>query len=308
MNPVSRIIRILGIRGATPKDDRASLRLERALESRARRLRSADPETVQQWNLVQATLRSQASAPSAPVRSRVLRPALAAGLVTAAFLVAVIVPDWAPVPIAYETGRGQHTTVTLADSTEITLNHTSKLTVAENSTDDSRVVTLEGEAFFRVRSSDAPFVVRTELGAVRVLGTEFNVRYRGERLEVAVVRGSVRVTSGGSAGEDQAVVLRAGEGTRFSRGAAPGEPAPLRSADYPGWLHGKLFFDRATLSEVCKEIEDYFDIPVIVERRTGDLVTITGSIDARTPEAAVITIARLTGAKYRHDQSGYTLY
>jgi len=232
---------------------------------------------------------------------------LATALAAAAFLVAVVVPDWDPVPIAHETGRGQHTTVTLADSTEITLNHTSKLTIGENSVDDSRIVVLEGEAFFRVRNSGTSFVVTTQLGTVRVLGTEFNVRYRGEQLEVAVVKGSVRVTSG-SAGSDHAVVLWAGEGTRFSRGAAPEEPAPLRFAGYPGWLHGKLFFDRATLAEVCEEIENHFDVVVILERQTGDLATITGSIDATTPEAAVNTIARLTGARYRHDQNGYTLY
>ncbi|MGB2958045.1 MAG: FecR domain-containing protein, partial [Bacteroidota bacterium] len=152
-----------------------------------------------------------------------------------------------------------------------------------------------------------PFVVMTQLGTVRVLGTEFNVRYRGEQLEVAVLKGSVRVISG-SADSDHAVVLWEGEGTRFSRGAAPEEPAPLRFTGYPGWLHGKLFFDRATLAEVCKEIEDYFDVVVIIERQTGDPATITGSIDATTPDAAVITIARLTGARYRYDQSRYTLY
>jgi len=307
MNPVSRVLRTLGIWGATPRGDQDKLRVEQALESRLRKVRFADPETDQQWRLVQAAMRSQESAPSAPVRSRLFRPAFATALAAAAILVAVLVPDWDPVPIAYQTGRGQHTTVTLADSTEISLNHTSKLTIGENSSDDSRTVMLEGEAFFRVRSPGTPFVVTTQIGTVRVLGTEFNVRYRGEQLEVAVVKGSVRVTSS-SEGNDQAVVLWAGEGTRFSRGADPAEPALLRYADYPGWLHGKLFFDRATLAEVCKEIEDYFDVVVIIEIQTGDLATITGSIDATTPEAAVNTIARLTGSRYRHGQSRYTLY
>ncbi|MGB5874691.1 MAG: hypothetical protein WBH56_13300, partial [Bacteroidota bacterium] len=115
MNPVSRVLRNLGIRGATPKDDRDQLRVERALDSRFRKLRFADPETDRQWRLVQPALRTQRSARSAPVRSRLLRPALATALAAAAILVAVLVPDWDRAPNAHQTGRGEHSTVTLAD-------------------------------------------------------------------------------------------------------------------------------------------------------------------------------------------------
>jgi len=304
MNPVERLLRRWGILSAGPEPETPEI--ERALEARLQRLRALDPETRRQWPLVRAQLtRERAVRPGAAVRLRVLRPALAFGLVAAAVLLAVVLPDSSLSPTAHETGRGQHTTILLADSTEVTLNHTSRLTVGEASSGEGRLVRLEGEAFFRVRKSATPFVVATDLGTVRVLGTAFNVRNRDDRLEVAVVTGSVRVTS---VSVEEVVVLEAGELTRCTRGNGPEEPAPLLYGEYPGWLHGKLFFDRATLSEACREVGDYFDVEVIIELPSGDERTITGALDARTPELAIATLARLTGRRYRHDPSGFTLY
>jgi ferric-dicitrate binding protein FerR (iron transport regulator) len=304
MNPVSRLFHALSARRARSKD-RGLASLERALESQREKLLWVDPETAQQWRLVQLALRRPEAARRVPVKLRALRPALALGLAVAGVLLVILLPDRNPALIEHETGRGQHTTVMLADSTQITLNHTSKLTIGGDAGVDGRTVALEGEAYFRVRRTGAPFIVTTDLGSVEVLGTEFNVRDRDGRLEVAVVSGSVRVTSGSSG---EVVVLKAGELTRCTRRDGPEKPAPLRYAEYPGWLHGKILFDRATLGEACREIEDYFDVTVTIALPVEERATITGAVDARTPDAAVTTLARLTGHNYRHDQSGYTFY
>jgi ferric-dicitrate binding protein FerR (iron transport regulator) len=281
--------------------------LERALESSFKELRAAEPDTAQQWRILQAALRSRNDARPTHVKHRALRPALAVGLAVACILMIVLLPDRNASLVEYETGRGQHTTIILADSSEITLNHTSTLTLGGSSGDASRLVKLEGEAFFQVRRTGAPFIVTTDLGTVRVLGTEFNVRKREDRLEVAVVQGSVRVESESTGAED-AVVVETGELTMRTRGDALQNPARFGNSDYPGWVHGKLSFYRAGLADACREIGDYFDVAVAIELPQGDGLTITGAIDARTPEAAIATLARLTGTRYRHDQSVYTLY
>ena len=305
MNPV-RLLQHFGSKGQTP-EDQGMPHLERALESSFKKLRATDPDTDQQWRILQATLRSRKDARPAPVKHRALRPALAVGLAVAGILMIVLLPDRNASLVEYETGRGQHTTIILADSSEITLNHTSKLTLGGNSGDASRLVKLEGEAFFQVRRTGAPFIVTTDLGTVRVLGTEFNVRKREDRLEVAVVKGSVRVESESTGAED-AVVVETGELTMCTRGDVLQKPAQFGNSDYPGWVHGKLMFYRAGFADACREIGDYFDVAVAIELSQGDESTITGAIDARTPEAAIVTLARLTGTRYRHDQNGYTLY
>jgi transmembrane sensor len=57
------------------------------------------------------------------------------------------------------------------------------------------VVFARGEAFFDVASDPAhPFVVTTDFGSVRVLGTEFLVAYKGDSVVITVREGKVGVT------------------------------------------------------------------------------------------------------------------
>jgi transmembrane sensor len=302
MNPVTSLLRRLGRPGPRAEDSLGADG-ERALRSHLARLRLIDPNTEGQWQLLKPSLSRGEAVPRAPAGIRAWRPALAVGLAGAGILLVLLWSPNEPSHTEHATGRGQQATVTLADSTQITLNHTSRLLVGSGG--DFRVVSLEGEAYFRVRKTGAPFVVETELGAVRVLGTQFNVRVRDNHLEVAVVSGSVRVTSVGSGGE---VVLKAGELTRCTRTEGPDKAMPLHAGEYPLWLHGRLFFDRATLAEACREIEDFFDVTVTIRASGQHSQTFTGAVDARTPETALSTLARLSGRNYRHDQSGYLLY
>jgi ferric-dicitrate binding protein FerR (iron transport regulator) len=142
---------------------------------------------------------------------------------------------------------------------------------------------------------------------VRVLGTEFNVCVREDRLEVAVVRGSVRV-SGDRNGEDSSVVLTGGQKTICRRGESPETPGNITFAEYPGWIHGQLLFDKVTLMSVCREIESRFDVVITIRNRPMQEQTLTGVLDARSADAAIATLSQLTGLHHRHDTNGYTLY
>lgn len=281
-------------RRTTKSDDAAGRDLERAVEAERRRLHSEESDTEGQWRMLEASIRTD-DRPLPVVRK--LRPAIALGLAAAAVVVAVVLEQPSSGAMALETGRGEQTVITLADSTQITLSHTTTLSI----TASGRMATLRGEAYFRVRPGAEPFTVATDMGAVRVLGTEFNVRRRGDRLEVAVVKGRVEVSGGG-----RAVMLGAGERTA-RRGDGPfAGPSPLGHDRYPGWLHGRLHIERATLAEVCREIEDRFAVSVRLEG--GADATLTGSLDAASADAALRTLARLTGRTFTHDESGYTLH
>ncbi len=172
-----------------------------ALDSSAQRFRSVEPETDRQWRILNAALAGRGGAVAARPRSRfawVLRPAVGLAVIAGVIVVGLVLRTPVAESTTYETARGQQTTLDLADGTEVMINHTSALTVEGMNGSDERRVSLTGEAFFRVRKTGAPFVVATSVGTVTVLGTEFNVRVRDGRMEVAVVEGSVRV-AGGSA-------------------------------------------------------------------------------------------------------------
>ncbi len=58
---------------------------------------------------------------------------------------------------------------------------------------NERVVQTEGEVFFSVKKGKSPFVVKTELGEIQVLGTKFNVKSSYKELEVEVEEGIVEL-------------------------------------------------------------------------------------------------------------------
>lgn len=81
--------------------------------------------------------------------------------------------------------------VELPDGSIAYLNNDSSIEFDRNF--DQRIVKQDGEVFFDVRKGDSPFIVKTELGEIRVLGTKFNVRSDNNELEVEVQEGTVEL-------------------------------------------------------------------------------------------------------------------
>jgi len=58
---------------------------------------------------------------------------------------------------------------------------------------NERIVKQQGEVFYSVRKGKTPFVVITDLGEIKVLGTKFNVKSSYKELEVEVEEGIVEL-------------------------------------------------------------------------------------------------------------------
>ena len=96
-----------------------------------------------------------------------------------------------------ETPKGGRYQVLLPDGTKVWLNAGSKLTYPVSfRANSSRKVELTGEAYFEVAKNDRlPFIVKTVLQEVEVLGTHFNVMaYADEKsIRTTLLEGSVKV-------------------------------------------------------------------------------------------------------------------
>ena len=82
-------------------------------------------------------------------------------------------------------------TVQLLDGSLVYLNQHSTISYKANFT--PRTLALDGEAFFSVLPGEAPFTVTTAHGAIKVLGTEFNVRTSAKEVVVDVKKGLVEI-------------------------------------------------------------------------------------------------------------------
>jgi len=73
----------------------------------------------------------------------------------------------------YKTGYGEQLAVQLPDGSEAILNAKSQLEFDPDNWTENRSLSLEGEAFFKVKKGKS-FTVQTNNGAVTVLGTQFS--------------------------------------------------------------------------------------------------------------------------------------
>lgn len=141
----------------------------------------------------------------------------------------------------------------LADGSEVTLAPSAQLSYPK-SFGETREVTLQGEAYFKVAKGTEPFIIHTGLGDVQVLGTQFSVN-ANDVLDVMVTSGSVSVKSG-----EKQVALMAGERAR-SNGS---EIRKLEQFDpnLVSWKTGHFKFDNETLKQAIPHLERYYNVTI----------------------------------------------
>jgi transmembrane sensor len=291
-------------------DDDGAPQIDRILARDGERLHSLDPDTGRQWARLQSVAamvgqKKRVTAPAGLLRWP--RPVIGFIGVVALIVVAGLFVLNRASTVMYNTAQHEQSTVTLGDSSEVTLNQSSELIVERRPFDDTRRVGLKGEAFFRVRRTGAPFVVSTEIGAIRVLGTEFNVRVRDRSMEVAVLKGRVEVLGSGNASAGS-VILSAGEMTMVSGEGPPGMPAPIPYPDYPGWMYARFHFQHTSIADACTEIEARFGISIILRDPGMREKTVTGVLDGHTVQSALSALCTLAGREFRYEDGVYIVY
>ena len=178
-----------------------------------------------------------------------------------------------PLPKQIITEIGAQMPVQLPDGSEITLNAGSELNYfgKKRVFQQERKVSLTGEAFLKVTSGKG-FQVATESGTVEVLGTQFNVNAREDRLEVHCFEGVVHVRS-----DAISDTLNPGEAIRIKHGALV-RSWNMERVEQPGWLDGVSHFDQVPLEEVLEALERQYGIEIAPfegitgKRFTGDFV------------------------------------
>lgn len=124
------------------------------------------------------------------------------GKIAAAILLLVVAGWWIfqlanPAEIIAQSGYDERKEITLPDGSQVLLNGKSILRYKPNwKADQTRVVSLEGEAYFEVtkkETTQTKFQVHTRDLRVEVLGTVFNVNTRKEATKVYLEEGKVRL-------------------------------------------------------------------------------------------------------------------
>ena len=187
---------------------------------------------------------------------------------------------------AYATEVGGREVVSLTDGSRVELNTASRLRADIGET--RRVVWLEkGEAYFDVKPDPAhPFVVYAGDRKVVVLGTKFSVRRDGDRIQVAVAEGKVRVEIVRPEKPAPPAVVSAGDLVVAEATSTFVTPkAPDKVANELAWRQGLLVFENSALDEAVAEFNRYNHKKLVIEDAEAGATMISGSFEAQNVEA-----------------------
>ncbi|MBK8503203.1 MAG: FecR domain-containing protein [Saprospiraceae bacterium] len=150
---------------------------------------------------------------------------------------------------------GMATSHQLPDESIVTINDGSTIKYNDKDFQNSRVIQLEGEAFFEV-TKGSTFTVRTLNGEVEVLGTSFNIFSHHDQLNVICKTGKVKVANSTSE-----VILIAGE-TAYENKAGKLIHQRSNSDQRIKWMDGIFEYQEAKLTQVAEELERQFNIEI----------------------------------------------
>ncbi len=158
---------------------------------------------------------------------------------------------WLPEAGELSTGTGERRDFTLADGSALTLNARSRVVPLFDH--QQRLLALRsGELLVDVAKDSArPFVVETEHGRMRALGTKFLVQHNEEATRLVMLHSQVEVVSAGGARQ----VVQAGESLLFN---GAGLLSLERSnGQESAWVQGRLEVRNRPLREVIDSLRRY---------------------------------------------------
>lgn len=191
-----------------------------------------------------------------PVAKREYSHWLKTGLAVAAtFLLMVVVQtDLQTGTEHYQTGKGEHQTLFLADGSQIVLNTDSELTV-ELHLFHRNVQLSRGEALFNVTHNPIrPFEVVAGNVKIHDIGTRFNVYNQADKVDVAVLEGEVDIVTDRHRSPD---ILKAGQAASVSQQGKFSAIPTFNPQAITAWEHGKLVLAEQPLEDVLKQIARY---------------------------------------------------
>lgn len=199
------------------------------------------------------------------------------------------------------TPKGRQFNLLLPDGTRVWLNAASSIRYPTVFRGKERVVQLTGEAYFEVApQKQMPFQVNVNNKVtVEVLGTHFNINaYENEStINTTLLEGSVKV---GSIGSQQKYTLTPGQQSQSTTSGISSVKI-IPNADINqvmAWKNGFFNFENASLREILRQLERWYDIEVIYEKGAPDL-QLSGKITKDIPLAILLRELKEMGLQYK---------
>ncbi|TCC82823.1 FecR family protein [Pedobacter hiemivivus] len=209
----------------------------------------------------------------------------------------------------FSTGIGEIKQILLTDSTEVTLNANSTLTVLPNYGQKQRLLKLVGEAYFSVHKDIVrPFIVHASDLDVKVLGTSFNVHAYGnlKNIKVAVNTGKVWVSDKSKS----IAILLPGQQVVYNKYTHGAEKSAIDTETNRLWITGAVVLNGAGFDELAQNFLNIYgkkirsDNPAVLKNEYN--LTLRS---ARNYEDVLEQLCIMINKKYRKEgKDGIVIY
>jgi transmembrane sensor len=172
---------------------------------------------------------------------------------------------------------GKTTSFCLPDNSEVVLNSGSEIEYKKWKWNVNREIELEGEAYFRV-AKGSRFEVKTNLGKVAVLGTQFNVKARKNRFDITCYEGRVKVNYANTQ-----IILTHGQNVTFENGIQTNSNV---NSLKPEWIDHQIAFNKERLNNLLDEVQRQYNITIELHSKNNSAL-FTGKLPSKNLDVAL---------------------
>jgi transmembrane sensor len=212
----------------------------------------------------------------------------------------------------HRTGRGERTTIRLADGSRVILAAASRLRYAEPfGQNGRRDIQLEGEALFQVEhDARRPFLVHTSRGVTEDLGTTFSVQeYPGDTaVRVVVAEGRVELRGAAAGHGTRATRLTAGQLASLGSTGDAVVRAGVDVSRLLSWTEGRLVFEDTPVAEVLAQLSRWYDLDFVLADPTLGARTLSATFAGEAVRPTLQLLASTLNLRYEQAGRRVTLY
>ncbi len=196
--------------------------------------------------------------------------------------------------LKFATSAGEVKSFTLPDGTLLWLGENSQVVFPENFS-ESRILDMEGLAFYHVLKNNTPFKVNAGALSVEVTGTSFSVsNYPGTKnIEATLVEGVVNITDSNGLLIKQ---LKPNEKFIFNKAAGSFQLSEVNARELTLWKEPKLSFDNKSLGNIATELSERYGIFFQV-KETATAYNFTFSLSDETLSETLSLISSMAPVK-----------
>jgi len=166
--------------------------------------------------------------------------------------------------IEYSSEKGSVSTVHLKDGSSIWLSSGTKLVIDKNKKGET-IARLNGEAFFDLISNpNRKFIVDLGKFQIRDIGTTFNVRaYESEQaISTTLIKGQIDLIKDS---EKSFLTVKPGEHVEYNKTSKEIAINQRDPSIVTAWKDGKFVFIDQPLSEICTDLENWYNVEIQIE-------------------------------------------